>query len=66
MRKPPRNPHEVDDERRKQQMLAATALRLAIEQDDMVAAKHLWDMACDYTAARVVARKSGWLPLKGE
>lgn len=68
MRKPPRDPREVDDERREQQVLAAIALRSAIEQDDMEAAKHLWDLACDYTAARVVARKSGWLPVqqKGE
>lgn len=66
MTRNPRNPHQEDDKRRIAQYTAMGALQLAIEQNDMVAAERLWDMVCDYTAARVVARKSGWMPLKGE
>lgn len=66
MTRNPRNPHQEDDKRRGMQTLGQVSLQLALEQNDMVAAERLWDMVCDYTAARVAARKSGWMPLKGE
>lgn len=61
-----RDPQKEDFKRRDAQWTAQFAMQLALDQDDMQCAEKLWDMVCDYTAARVTSRKSGWLPLKGE
>lgn len=66
MTRNPRNPQEEDDKRRIAQYTSQICLQIALEQNDMKSAEQAFDAVCDYTAARVVARKSGWLPLKGE
>ncbi len=66
MTRNPRNPHQEDDKRRIAQYTAMVDLQIALEQNDMKSAEQAFDAVCDYTAARVIARKSGWMPLKGE
>lgn len=68
MTKNHRNPHHEDDRRCIAQWTAQVDLEIALERNDMEAAQRAFDVVCDYTAARVVARKSRWLPVqpKGE
>lgn len=66
MTKNPANPQAVDAKRHDDQQKVKIKLKQAMTHNKMPTMEKLWDELVDISNLRIQARKSGWLPLKGE